>query len=274
MPELPEVETVRRGLAAHLIGKQLALIEVHEPRMRVPVPKTLATALKGKTIKAINRRAKYLLIECSDNVTLLVHLGMSGSLILHQKPDAPRRKHDHILFTFRDDLQMRYHDPRRFGVVTMLATNKALAHPLLKHLGPEPLDADWKATHLHAALKSRRGPVKTAIMDQLLVVGVGNIYACEALFLSHIHPERKADSLSQKETTALHSAIRKVLSAAIASGGSTLRDYVRSSGDAGYFQHAFQVYGRKNLPCFTCNKPVAQIKQSGRSSFFCKQCQR
>jgi formamidopyrimidine-DNA glycosylase len=271
MPELPEVETVARGLRAELMGRRFEEVTLFRRSLRFPLPELMEERLQECRITGIRRRAKYLLIDLDSGETLLVHLGMSGQLMFADPDAYEQAKHDHVLFVFDDGRMLRYHDPRRFGIMDVAETAELENHALLAHLGPEPLDG-LTAEYLADALKRRKGPVKPALMDQKLVVGVGNIYACEALFLAGIHPQTPAcDVADQAET--LVEAIRRVLLAAIDSGGSTLRDYVRSSGESGYFQHQFQVYGRTDAPCFACQTPVMQMKQAGRSTFYCPVCQ-
>lgn len=274
MPELPEVETVRRGLASHMEGRRITSIEVRNAKLREPVPATLADTIAERTVREVARRAKYLLIHMSGGKTLIVHLGMSGSMVVHKQPPRTLQKHDHVIFRLSDGSVIVFRDPRRFGLVLCCDTAKLEQHKLFSHLGPEPLDNQWNANLLYDALQARKAPVKSAIMDQQVVVGVGNIYACEALFASGIHPARISAAVTQAEAKKLTANIRKVLKAATRSGGSTLRDYVRSSGDSGYFQHQFQVYGKNKEPCPNCNTPIAVMRQSGRSSFFCPACQK
>ncbi len=273
MPELPEVETVRRGLEPRLLGQRVARVETMRANLRRAFPPDLAQALDGAKILSVGRRAKYLLLGTDRGRTALVHLGMSGKLLL--RPDRPEilDKHDHLLLTLEDGRVLVFNDARRFGLWALAETAELAAHPLLRHLGPEPLSDDFTVDSLFSALQKRGGPVKPALMDQKLVVGVGNIYASEALFRAHIHPETPANSLKKNQLSLLVASIRAVLEAAIASGGSTLRDYVRSDGDVGYFQHNFAVYGRAGQPCQVCATPIDQITQAGRSSFFCSICQ-
>lgn len=205
---------------------------------------------------------------------LVIHLGMSGRLVLHRGSVPPPLKHDHVIIGWKNGYTLIFNDARRFGLMLLVSECALPEHALFKNLGPEPLETTWNATHFYNSLHSSRAPVKTVIMDQRRLVGVGNIYACEALFRSGIHPERPACEVTKKEAEVLAAAIKRVLEEAISSGGSTLRDYVRSSGDAGYFQHHFKVYGRENMPCYVCKKPVKAIRQSGRGTFFCARCQR
>ena len=274
MPELPEVETVCRGLANNITGKKIVHALVHNPKLRIPLPGDFAYSVNTLTVQTVSRRAKYILIECSRQMTLVIHLGMSGSVVIHKKPPAAYKKHDHVVFLLSDGSAVLYHDPRRFGLILLCATAEVKNHRLFSHLGPEPLGDTWKRVDLYNALQNKKSPVKTVIMDQQVVVGVGNIYACEALFEAGIHPARAAYLVTAHEATKLHKAIRNVLRAAIASGGSTLKDYVKSSGDTGYFQHRFRVYDRRGVPCKVCTTAITSIRQSGRSSFFCPSCQK
>jgi formamidopyrimidine-DNA glycosylase len=272
MPELPEVETIRRGLKP-LVNQRITHIVVRRRDLRFPIPLHLEQTLKGRTLTRIDRQAKYLLFHFDADEVMLVHLGMSGTLTLHKKKPAQYRTHDHVIMESSEGWSLVFHDPRRFGCM-MLTDKKSLSqHLLLAKLGPEPLTRSWNGAMLYQSLRKARSPIKTAIMDQQRVVGVGNIYACEALFRARIHPERIAQTLSRQETLALATAIKAVLRDAIKSGGSTLRDYVRSSGDSGYFQHHFTVYGKQKKPCTLCHNPIEMARQSGRSTFFCPVCQ-
>lgn len=273
MPELPEVETICCGLRPHLVGRKIVRAEHFRPDLRIPFPPAFSITLEEKTITTVTRRAKYLLMTLEDGTVLLVHLGMSGKMVLYPSARNQRQTHDHVLFRLDDGQEVVFNDPRRFGLMAFATTATLEGHPLLAHLGPEPLEDSFTGPLLHTLFKKRHSPVKIALMDATLVVGVGNIYACESLFRSGIAPDRKASSLSLQECTRLAGHIKTVLQEAIASGGSTLRDYVRSSGDTGYFQHHFAVYGREGEPCVTCKNPIQRMKQSGRSTFFCDTCQ-
>lgn len=270
MPELPEVETTRRGLLPHLLNQSILRFRVREPRLRWRVPEILETLTEHK-IYAIERRAKYLLFRC-DLGTHLVHLGMSGSLRI-SNTDTPLRTHDHIIATLSEGRELRYHDPRRFGAWLWL-TNDPLKHPLLRDLGPEPLEAEFTGDYLYTRCKSRKSSIKSVIMDAHTVVGVGNIYACEALFLAGIAPTRAAAKVTRKRIDLLVSTIRQVLSESIAQGGTTLRDYVREDGTPGYFKLKLRVYGREGAPCLTCDTPIQRTVIAQRSTFFCPSCQR
>lgn len=271
MPELPEVETTRRGIAPAILHRRIERIVIRQPRLRWPVPDTLPGLLPGQSILSVERRAKYLLLR-TDQGTLIVHLGMSGNLRI-LPADHPHGKHDHVDLIFADNTMLRLNDPRRFGAV--LWTEQAIAeHPLLKDLGPEPLTDDFTGSHLRQLAENRKTPIKTFIMDSHVVVGVGNIYANEALFMAGILPTRHAGKISLARHERLAEAIKQVLDAAILQGGTTLRDFVNESGKPGYFKQQLQVYGRAGLPCPGCGAVLTEVRLCGRSTVFCKQCQR
>lgn len=270
MPELPEVETTRLGLVAPLTGRSLRHVCVRNPQLRWPIPHDLPARLVGRTLCGIARRGKYLLFDFGC-LTQIVHLGMSGSLRL-AAADEPPAAHDHIDWLFDDGTLLRMRDPRRFGAV--LLTTTPAAHPLLAHLGPEPLSDAFDAAYLHAQCRRRNSAIKPLIMNASVVVGVGNIYASESLFHAGIRPGTAARRLSAPACARLVMAIRQVLSAAIAAGGSSLRDYVASDGELGYFQLQTQVYDRAGLPCKLCGTPIRRTVQSQRASFYCPACQR
>jgi formamidopyrimidine-DNA glycosylase len=270
MPELPEVETTRRGLAPRLQGRALRRIVVRNPRLRWPVPDDLEARLAGLTLQALERRGKYLLFDFGT-ATQIVHLGMSGSLRFAE-PGEPAALHDHVDWLFDDGCVLRLRDPRRFGAV--LWTDDVARHPLLARLGPEPLTPLFDAAYLHAQCRRRNAAIKQVIMDAQVVVGVGNIYASESLFHAGIRPAIAAHRLTRPACERLVAAIKKVLAAAIAAGGSSLRDYVQSSGELGYFQLQTRVYDRAGLPCRTCATPIRRIVQGQRASFYCPLCQR
>lgn len=273
MPELPEVETVKRQLARALKGAAIASATLRRKDLRVPFPAGFAKAVAGQRIESIERRAKYLLFHLSGGRVLVAHLGMTGRFSLEAAHPRKFDAHDHAVFTLQDGRVLIYNDARRFGLMTLIERRALARHPLFEKLGPEPLGKDFDAAYLEQALSLRKGPVKTVLMDQALVVGVGNIYASEALFLCGIHPALSAAKAASKAPQ-LVSAIRAVLLAAIKSGGSSLRDFVHVSGEAGYFQHRFNVYGRAGKPCFSCHIPLRSIRQAGRSTFFCPSCQK
>lgn len=270
MPELPEVETILRSLEPHLSGQKIKSAVIHNPRLRWPIPANLPAILAGRTIRALRRRSKYLLIECG-NGTLIFHLGMSGSLrYLHG--DAPAEKHDHFDLLLANGMMVRLHDPRRFGAVLWQPGNAAL-HPLLEKLGPEPFAEEFNADYLYRVTRKRSTAIKQAIMDSHVVAGIGNIYANEALFHAGIRPQQPAQRLSLFRCTRLVLAIRKTLTEAIAQGGSSLRDFVDSSGNPGHFQQYHWVYARADQPCRACGAIIKQLRQGQRSSFFCPSCQ-
>ncbi|WP_018077057.1 bifunctional DNA-formamidopyrimidine glycosylase/DNA-(apurinic or apyrimidinic site) lyase [Thiobacillus denitrificans] len=269
MPELPEVETTRLGLLPRLQGRTLARIAIRNPRLRWPVPDDLETLLAGLMLRDICRRGKYLLFDFGA-ATQIVHLGMSGSLRFAE-PGEPAALHDHIDWVFDDGTTLRLRDPRRFGAV--LWTHDAARHPLLAHLGPEPLTSAFDAAYLHAQCRRRSTAIKQVIMDAGVVVGVGNIYASESLFHAGIRPATAARRLSRPACARLAAAIKQVLTAAIAAGGSSLRDYVHSSGELGYFQLQTRVYDRAGQPCRVCATPIRRIVQGQRASFYCPCCQ-
>ena len=271
MPELPEVETTRRGVAPHVVGRSVAAVHVYDRRLRWPVPADLAQRLVGRRVDGLDRRSKYLLFRFGTD-TLMVHLGMTGSLRVFRRPPE-RRPHDHVDLVMDDGTWLRYNDPRRFGAVLWVPP-PTLDHPLLRHLGPEPFDPAFNADYLWTGTRSRRAAIKLALMDNALVVGVGNIYANESLFRAGIRPTLAAHRVSRARLARLVTEVRAVLTEAIAKGGSTLRDYVDASGEPGYFQLDYFVYGREGLPCRVCGTPLKHRRLGGRASFFCPRCQR
>ena len=271
MPELPEVETTRRGLAPHLEGHTIARVGIHAPKLRWAIPTELAALLPGRAIRRIERRGKYLLFDCEAG-WLLVHLGMSGSLRVVPTTTA-RGPYDHFELTLDNGQALRLRDPRRFGAV-LWAGSTPMTHPLLAPMGVEPMTPDFTADYLYQHTRSRSAAIKQVIMDSHLVVGVGNIYASEALFGAGIRPQTPAHKLSRPRCARLVEAINATLTRAIASGGSTLRDFVRVDGEPGYFQLEVFVYGRAGEPCRRCGTPVRQIKQGQRSTFYCAVCQK
>ncbi|HSH84650.1 MAG TPA: bifunctional DNA-formamidopyrimidine glycosylase/DNA-(apurinic or apyrimidinic site) lyase [Guyparkeria sp.] len=270
MPELPEVETTRRGIEPHLVGRHIEKVTVHNPRLRWPIREDLAACLIGRPVEAVGRRAKYLLLELDRGDRVLIHLGMSGSLRLDD-PANPPRKHDHVEWLLDSGLALRLHDPRRFGAV--LIDHIDSPHRLLATLGPEPFDPAFDGDYLLGRLAGRRVAIKQAIMNATIVVGVGNIYASEALFLAGIHPQRPAGGLKHEECSRLATAIRQVLETAIAQGGTTLRDFFSPSGEPGYFQQTLNVYDRSHEPCHRCATPIERIVLGQRSTWFCPGCQ-
>jgi len=283
MPELPEVETVRRGLAPAMEGAVIAKADVNRPDLRWPFPARMAERLTGQRVERLRRRSKYILADLGSGETLLIHLGMSGRMTVSGDPlgqfvhDHPaRQKHDHVVFHMDNGARITFNDPRRFGAMDLLDTASADQHKLLSVLGPEPLGNDFNDAHLIAAFKGRNTPVKSALLDQKTVAGLGNIYVCEALYRAQVSPRRKAGNISPARVAALVPIIRQVLFDAIEAGGSSLRDFRQADGELGYFQHSFDVYGREGEPCRTpdCGGTIRRIVQSGRSSFYCAQCQR
>ncbi|NOT12466.1 MAG: bifunctional DNA-formamidopyrimidine glycosylase/DNA-(apurinic or apyrimidinic site) lyase [Methylococcaceae bacterium] len=271
MPELPEVETTRRGIAPYIEGQGIIDVLVRQPKLRWPVPESLSRTLTGLSIRCVSRRGKYLLFE-TEAGTLIVHLGMSGSLRIHQRAPQPG-KHDHLDFMFTDGIMLRFNDPRRFGAV-LWTSAPVMEHSLLKHLGPEPLLPSFNGELLHELSRHRNIPVKSFIMDSHVVVGVGNIYANEALFMAGILPTRPVGNISLTRYQKLAECVRVILQDAINQGGTTLRDFVNESGKPGYFQQQLRVYGRKGLPCMVCGQPLTEIRLSNRSTVFCRHCQR
>lgn len=274
MPELPEVETVRRGLAPCMEGRRITSVEVRRRDLRVPIPRDFEKWLEGQKITHLTRRAKYLLAHLEDGTVLVVHLGMSGKLLYSAAYSNDRATHDHVILRFDDGGEVVFNDARRFGLMALVRDEGLETHKLFAGLGPEPLEREFFGAYLKSRCDEKSVAIKLLIMDQRVVVGVGNIYASEALFRAGIHPAKAAGKLTKPQCDALATAIKEVLKAAIVAGGSTLRDFVRSSGDAGYFQHQFQVYGREKEPCTACRSPIKRITQGGRSTFFCPKCQK
>ncbi len=277
MPELPEVETVCRGLAAAIVGRRLAGVIYRRPDLRFPLPPDLPKRLAGQPVLSVQRRAKYGLWHMANGAVMLFHLGMSGRLTIGDGRDPPH-PHDHVEFRFEDGVVVRFRDPRRFGFLDLADAASLHRHPRLMALGPEPLSEAFTPAVLDQALAGRHSPIKAALLDQRIVAGLGNIYVCEALFRAGISPKRRAASVPGKRAARLVPAIKAVLTEAIAAGGSSLRDYVQSSGDLGYFQTRFAVYDRAGLPCpgCDCGRPdgIQRIVQAGRSTFYCARRQR
>ncbi len=289
MPELPEVETVCRGLAGVLEGRRLARVIVRRKDLRIPFPPRFAERLTGRKVERIWRLAKYMLVDLDDGQVLIVHLGMSGRMVV-DKSGQPPAKHDHVILTTDKGAEIRFNDPRRFGLMTLALRDGLAQHKLFRHLGPDPMTAAFTPAALSAALKGRKTSIKTALLDQRIVVGVGNIYACESLHRAGISPKRKAGTVAGDRADRLVPAIKAVLTDAIAAGGSSLRDHVQPSGELGYFQHAWKVYGREGESCVCrgASRAVAKasnlrgnkgkgvvrrITQGGRSTFYCEACQ-
>lgn len=274
MPELPEVETTLRGIAPHIHNQTVVTAVVRQPKLRWRVPDDLDTVLQGQTVLACSRRAKYLLIRFHTGI-LLIHLGMSGSLRIFTAGDTrigTPDKHDHIDIIFTNGTVLRLHDPRRFGAVLWFA-GAPEHHPLLSALGPEPLSPEFNAAYLYSKLQKQKRAVKLALMDNAVLVGVGNIYANESLFQAHISPLRPANQITEQEAALLVASIQAILQRAIATGGSTLRDFVNSDGKSGYFQQEYNVYGRHNQPCPECGQLIQKETIGQRGTFYCRHCQ-
>ncbi|QMT59005.1 bifunctional DNA-formamidopyrimidine glycosylase/DNA-(apurinic or apyrimidinic site) lyase [Legionella sp. PC997] len=270
MPELPEVETTKEGIKSHLEGQTIQEVTVRNSKLRIPVPPNLDQLCAGKKIVAVFRRAKYILIQLSKGY-LLIHLGMSGHLRIVEAKSEPE-KHDHILLTLTNGCMLRFCDPRRFGLFLYIDENP-YQHPLFAHLGPEPLSNEFNGHYLVQRAKNKNKPIKSLIMDNEIVVGVGNIYATESLFLANIHPATPAKMLSELRCQVLTKQIKEVLKQAILCGGTTLRDFYAFDGKPGYFSMSLKVYGRKNQPCLLCQHPIKSLLIAGRNSFFCPNCQ-
>ncbi len=271
MPELPEVETTMRALAARLTGRQITSLVQRRPDLRFPLPERLAERLTGRRLVRFSRRAKYILAELEGGQTILLHLGMSGRLLFDGPPAGP---HEHLTFGFDDGSLLRFVDPRRFGMLDLASTEGLERHPRLVGLGLEPLDPGFDGRALGSVLSGRISPLKVALMDQRLVVGVGNIYASESLFRARLSPRRMAGGLGPAQSARLAQAIRAVLEDAIGAGGSSLRDYVQTNGELGVFQNQFAVYARDREPCPQCRRPIKKLVQAHRATYLCTRCQR
>ena len=283
MPELPEVETVRRGLMPAILGQIIFMAEVNRPDLRWPFPKNMAKRLTGARVTALRRRSKYILMDLDRGETLIIHLGMSGRMLISgfklgnfftEHPAA--EKHDHVVFHMENGARITFNDARRFGAMDLATTAEVENHKFLTSLGPEPLGNSFNESYLKAALTGKNTPIKTALLDQRIIAGLGNIYVCEVLYRSKILPTQKAATLSKLAIGKIVPTIREVLEEAISAGGSSLKDYRQTGGELGYFQHNFQVYGREGETCKekVCKGTIKRITQAGRSSFFCPQCQR
>ncbi|MEM9970523.1 MAG: bifunctional DNA-formamidopyrimidine glycosylase/DNA-(apurinic or apyrimidinic site) lyase [Pseudomonadota bacterium] len=283
MPELPEVETVRRGLLPVMEGQRIARAQVNRPDLRWPLPERMAERLNGQRVHALRRRSKYILADLSSGETLIIHLGMTGRMLIsgdalgqfHHDHPAPE-KHDHVVLDMDGGARVTFNDARRFGAMDLARTDALDDHWLLRDIGPEPLGNGFNEGYLAQRLAGRRTPMKAALLDQKIVAGLGNIYVCEALHRAGISPRRKAANLSPARIARLVPVIRDVLTEAIEAGGSSLRDYRHTDGELGYFQHTFRAYDREGAPCPTdaCQGTIGRIVQSGRSTFFCSRCQR
>ncbi len=272
MPELPEVETTRRGIEPHVTGARMTELIIRRYDLRQPVSADI-TSLEGRSIRSVARRSKYLLLGIDDGSTILIHLGMSGSLRVIDPADD-WKKHDHVGITLGNGKQLRFHDPRRFGLVLRLTETDPHCHALLKDLGPEPLESAFTTEHLKTACAKRSAAIKLVIMDAKVVVGVGNIYASEALFRAGIRPSTPANKISKPRLGKLAAAIREVLAAAILEGGTTLRDFLNSDGKPGYFKQQLFVYGRQGEPCRVCGTAICHTVLGQRATFGCPRCQR
>ena len=290
MPELPEVETVRRGLEGVLVGKRITRLDQRRADLRGPLPENFAARVEGRRVVALERRAKYMLVRLDDDQVWLIHLGMSGRMAIlpkgHNNP--PPGPHDHVSFETEAGVMVRFSDARRFGLMTLCAAADFATHPLIKGLGPEPLEGAFDGQCLARALRGKRTPIKSALLDQRVVAGIGNIYACESLYYAGISPKRLAQTVQGQRADRLVAAIKQVLTAAIAAGGSTLRDHIQPSGELGYFQHNFAAYDREGEPCRHCagraakrttgqtaaRAVVKRMVQAGRSTFYCALHQR
>ncbi len=281
MPELPEVETVRRGLAPVMQGAVIRHAAVNRPDLRWPFPPHMAARLTGQQVTALRRRSKYILVDLASGETLIIHLGMSGRMLIsgqmigqfHENHPAPA-KHDHVVLDMDNGARVTFNDARRFGAMDLTATQDTEKHWLIKDIGPEPLGNAFSETSLRARLKGRNTPIKTALLDQKNVAGLGNIYVCEVLHRAGINPTTLSGKLSGLRFASLVPIIRQVLTEAIDAGGSSLKDYRQTDGELGYFQHTFRVYDREGAPCATCATPIGRIVQSGRSTFYCPACQK
>jgi formamidopyrimidine-DNA glycosylase len=289
MPELPEVETVMRGLEPVMMGQKIRYADIRRPDLRWPFPENMSQRLSGVKILRLHRRSKYILCDLDSGETLLIHLGMSGRItISHEgnesedllgnfqyKPSTPA-KHDHVILDMKAGARISFNDARRFGAMDLIETQKLFDHKLIKSLGPEPLGNEFNSPYLHLKLKSKTASIKSALLDQRIVSGLGNIYVCESLWRAGINPKRLSRKVSRKKIDVLVPIIRDVLQEAISAGGSSLKDHRQTNGDLGYFQHSFAVYGREGKECHSqdCSELIKRIVQSGRSSFYCAKCQK
>ncbi len=274
MPELPEVETVRRGLEPAMTGFQITQADIRRPDLRWPFPADMAARLTGKMVERLRRRSKYILADLDSGETLIIHLGMSGRMLIAMDQPPPE-KHDHVILDMSGGARIIFNDARRFGAMDLCATDSVEEHKMLANLGPEPLGNQFDIQYLFEKFKNRKMPIKSALLDQKIVAGLGNIYVCEALWRANIAPDTLAGELSEPAIADLVPIIRTVLEDAIKAGGSSLKDYRQTDGELGYFQHSFAVYGRENQPCNRpeCNGEIQRFAQSGRSTFHCPKCQ-
>lgn len=283
MPELPEVETVMRGIEPAMTGCKIDRLTLNRPDLRWPFPDGMTERVSGTTVLGLRRRSKYILADLDSDETLLIHLGMSGRILVSGDPlgnfahdHPPIEKHDHVIFSMANGARITFNDPRRFGAMDLLDTKLGDSHLLLRNIGPEPFGNAFHEDYLVNIIKTKNSPIKSVLLDQRIVAGLGNIYVCEVLFRAGISPKKIAGKISRKRTTPLASIIRRVLDDAIKAGGSTLKDFRHSDGELGYFQHTFKVYGREGQSCVNagCGANIKRIVQSGRSSFYCPKCQR
>ena len=289
MPELPEVETVLSGLEPVMVDQKIRNAEIRRPDLRWPFPENMSERLTGKTVLRLHRRSKYILCDLDSDETLLIHLGMSGRMTISHagkksedllgnfqyKPPTPA-KHDHVILDMQAGTRISFNDARRFGAMDLIDAKNLFDHKLIKSLGPEPLGNEFNTPYLHSKLKGKAAPIKSSLLDQRIVSGLGNIYVCESLWRAGINPKRLSGKVSRKKIDVLVPIIRDVLREAISAGGSSLKDHRQANGDLGYFQHSFAVYGREGKKCNSVNCPelVKRIVQSGRSSFYCAKCQK
>ena len=274
MPELPEVEVIRRGLQRHLPGRKVIAAATGNKKLRLPIPrKLLKKYILGERIKSVNRRAKYLILLMDSGARLIFHLGMTGRLSLLRQA-SPKTKHDHLLLQLDNGMQLRFNDIRRFGFIQVLEPGKDFSRTSLANLGPEPLSDDFTPRYLQRCAAGKNRPLKNFLMDSRVVVGIGNIYSCEILFHAGLHPETKVGRLTEREWEKVVASSRYILQKAIQSGGTTVSDFVNESGKSGYFQLELQTYGKQGLPCKCCTTPIVKKTMAGRSTFFCPKCQK
>ena len=276
MPELPEVETVKRGLSPFLAGRKIVSVEKARPDLRWPIPRSLEHVLTGTRVLKLERRGKYILWYTQDGMVMILHLGMSGRVLITKDLPKAKNAHDHLIFETEDGFFIRYNDPRRFGFIDIVPLKNLAEYRSLAALGPEPLSNEFNASSLRQKISKKQSPIKSVLLDQTIIAGLGNIYVCEALHRSGISPRRKAKNISENKIDSLVIAIRVVLQDAINAGGSTLKDHLQTTGEMGYFQHQFRVYSREGEKCVkkSCSGIIKRIIQSGRSTFFCGRCQR
>ena len=276
MPELPEVETVKRGLSPFLAGRKIVSVEKARPDLRWPIPRSLEQVLTGARVLKLERRGKYILWYTQDGMVMILHLGMSGRVLITKDLPKAKNAHDHLIFETEDGFFIRYNDPRRFGFIDIVPLKNLAEYRSLAALGPEPLSNEFNASALRHKINKKQSPIKSVLLDQTIIAGLGNIYVCEALHRSGISPRRKAKNISENKIDSLVIAIRIVLQDAINAGGSTLKDHLQTTGEMGYFQHQFRVYSREGEKCMkkSCSGIIKRMIQSGRSTFFCGRCQR